>query len=226
MLTTRGMERIDPHWHEPERDIVFDNVRYSHEGYFSLQEFLKLIRDWAQENEYVTDELLHHEYVTEHGRELKVNLMFQKKMSDQHFAILRMEYHFTHMVDQHVTIDGRDRELQHGHVHMFFNGYAMSFERWGWEGKAVYAFLHGVIDKFVYKLHRGRYATEVIRTGKALANRVKGFFDLYKQRLSDQIDTEEEREEVQPELRKKSAPGDDQIHMDQQVFDPAQQGLP
>ena len=226
MLTSRGQERIDPHWHEPERDICFDNVRYSHEGFFAMDEFRTLIRTWATEFDYITDELVHQESVTEHGRELKAWLLFQKKMSEQHFAILRMEYHFTHVRDQRVTIDGRDRELQHGHVHIAFNGYVMGFERFGWEGNPVYAFLHGVVDKFVYKLHRGRYATEVIRTGKALANRVKGFFDLYKQKLADQIDTAAEKAKVQPELKKKPAAGDEEIHMDFHPFEPGGTGMP
>ena len=225
-LTTRGMERIDPHWHEPERDICFDNVQYAHEGYFDYKAFRQLLADWAKAFDYIADELFHEERVSEHGREVESKLLFQKKMSGQHFAILRMEYKITHIVDQHATIDGRDVELQHGHFHCAFNGYAMGFERWAWEGKAVYAFIHGIIDKFVYKLHRGRYADTVVNDATELVNRIKGFFDLYKHRLEDQIDTKEEEEEVKPELEKKHEPGEDEIHGGFMPFGTGSQGMP
>lgn len=192
----RQMDRITPHWERPEREIYVDKLTVAYEGYLDIDQYRAVLIDWCKKHDYIWDELVHKELVSEHGKDVAMKWLIQKRLREDYYTVIKMEAHFDHVTEKTFTVDRRKMTLQHAHAHVTFNGFLASFLRYGWESKNWVLFIKTVIDKFVYKFDRGKYPGIVVVETKDLANKTRGFFENCTHRLQGTPEFEKEKEHI------------------------------
>lgn len=206
--TIRDMERLLP-WERAVREIYVDNVKIAYHGLFEYEKFRTFLREWARKHHYIYDELSESEHVEEGGKELHMKYIFNKKLAEYYFSLLKMEAAFEHVVEKTLKVSGRSVTMQHGEVEIKLHGFLASFTQYRWESKPWFYFLRTVINKFVYRFDRGTYQGIVINDGHDLVNEVKAFFRLYEHvanKEQEEAPAEEEKEEQGEEERKQELP--------------------
>ncbi len=171
------------HLENMEKELYVDNVPFEYEGFFSYQELLRLIDDWAKKHDYYKEMKSHKEKITPHGRNINLGIDFQRKFSHIHFSVVVVEIEIEDMKDVIVELDGVRTKVQEGEIEAVFNGYLFTELKERWETKPNIHFVRGLIDKFVYKLERADHPGVVISETKELMSLIRAFLNLYKHRI-------------------------------------------
>lgn len=173
------------HLEDMEKELYVDDTHVEYEGYFSYEELLRLIDDWAKKYDYYKEVKSHKEKITPHGRNVSMGLDFHRKFSHIHYSFITVEIEIEDMADHYLELDGIRTKVNEGEVEVAFNGYLYTHLKGRWETKPNVAFVRKVIDKFIYKLERSKYPGTVVGETMDLVHQIRAFLNLYKHRIKE-----------------------------------------
>jgi len=163
-----------------ERKIVVDHVTIAYKGLFSVRELYRLIDFWFMEKGYTKHELRADEEVREDGKHIYVGKDPYKKISDYLKYVIRCEIECNAVKEVDVEKDGRTVRLNQGECNVVITGYLVSDYEKKWEKKALFYFLRGIFDKYVWRVHTYKGESGLVDECNHLISQVKGFLNLYR----------------------------------------------
>jgi hypothetical protein len=193
------MQRIIP-FEDLEKEIYVDRLTTEYEGPFDIQEIRTLFNNWSKEHHYAKDERDTKELVKEGGKDIHLIFRLQKWVSNKFLAFMNIMMDFTNVTDIEVEKDGKKIWLQKGKVKIVINGFlASSGEKDRWEAKAHWYFLRELIDKFVYKIDRGKYSGILISDAGDITQKLKALMSTtrYKMPQHEALPVEDERKDIE-----------------------------
>ncbi len=163
-----------------ERKIVVDHVGVSYKGLFSVRELYRLVDFWFMEKGYTKHELRSDEEVTPTGKKIYVGKDPYRKISDYLKYVIRLEIQCSNVKEVDVEKDGKTVRLNQGDCAVFVTGYLVSDYEQKWEKNAMYYFIRGLFDKYVWRLHTYRGESGLVDECNHLVSQVKSFLNLYR----------------------------------------------
>jgi hypothetical protein len=163
-----------------ERKIVADHMTISYKGLFSIQELYRLLDFWFMEKGYTKHELRAEEQVGPEGRNVYLNKEPYRKISDYLKNVIRCEVYCNNVKEVEIERDGRKIRLNQGECNVIITGYLVSDYEKKWEKNAVFYFIRGVFDKYVWRHHTYKGESGLVDECTHLYAQVKAFLNLYR----------------------------------------------
>jgi hypothetical protein len=163
-----------------ERKIVVDHLGISYKGLFSVKELYRMIDFWFMEKGYTKHELRVDEDVSENGKKIYMCKDPYRKISDYIKYVIRTEIECDNVIEVDVEKDGRTVRMNQGECAIFITGYLTTDYEKKWEKNALFYFIRGLFDKYVWKHHNYRGESGLIDECNHLATQVKAFLNLYR----------------------------------------------
>ncbi|MBW3000195.1 hypothetical protein KY339_05990 [Candidatus Woesearchaeota archaeon] len=163
----------------PQREIYVDGLGLQYDGLFDLKELYDLIHDWAKENGYSEVGKKDKGAIHPAAKNVSTIIVLEKPFDDKTLKIdvtLDME----DLTEETVEVEKRKEKLLKGNVTMILNGFVISWREGRWEQKGIVFFIRAIIDKFIYKIERGKDIATLVRDARDLRSKVSAFLKIHK----------------------------------------------
>jgi len=161
-----------------ERRIVVDNLRLSYEGLFNLNELYLIMDKWFRERGYDKFERKNFEHVYKEGRQIEMEIMPWKKITDYAKIQTKIIMLFTDIKDTVIQVDGKDVRMNSGKCLFTFQGYLETDYEHKWESKAVLLFIRAIWDMWISKINTDKYEAYVADETMHLYQTIKAYLNL------------------------------------------------
>ncbi|MFP4524031.1 MAG: hypothetical protein ACLFO2_01765 [Candidatus Woesearchaeota archaeon] len=151
-------------------------LRYS--GLLDMKGLYKTIDKWLAENHYDKVESKNFEHVEEGHRQIILELMPYKKVSDYARIDLRIYVELTNLTEEVVTKGGVKQKYYRGDAFFSFDAFLVTDYEDHWETRPAYYFIRTLVDKFVYKGYMKRFQAEGKADCMALINEIKNYLNM------------------------------------------------
>ena len=161
--------------------VIYDEfVTYS--GPFELKELYMLIDSYFKEHHYDKAEKKHYEKKTEEERYIELELEPFKTISDYMKLNMNLEIFIRNLKDIEIERKGKKKTLQQADLSIRFRSFILKDYEVVWGRNPFLFFLRQVADKFIYRMHIGGFADELVNDTRVLKTTIKSFLNLYQQR--------------------------------------------
>ncbi len=148
-----------------ELSPVYDG-KINHGGIFDFKELYKFMFDWFKDYQYLLHEKKYSEKVKADGKELEIEWLCFRKISDYFRFRIRMVARFLRMVSVEVQQEGVTIKRDKSDMEIkFYTWLERDYEN-RWEQNPVTKFLRGLYDKYI----------------------IRSRIDFYEDKLKDEID--------------------------------------
>jgi hypothetical protein len=151
-------------------------LKYS--GLVDLRGLYAIMDKWMAENHYNKNERRNHESVSEEGKQIILEELPWKKLSDYAKCEMRIYIEMTNLKEEVVTRNGLKHKYFHGDIFFSFDCYLVTDYEGHWESKPAYYFLRFIVDKFVYKSYTGRFEQEATSDCNEFINEIKAYLNM------------------------------------------------
>ena len=151
-------------------------LRYS--GLLDIKGLYKVIDKWIAEHHYDKVERKNFEDVYEHGRQIVMELLPYKKITDYAKIEIRIYIELTNVKDEVVEHDGIKQKYQRGEAFFSFDCFLITDYENHWETRATYYFIRTIVDKFIYKGYTKRFESEGKADATELINEIKTYLNM------------------------------------------------
>lgn len=163
-----------------EKRVIVDGLTVEYEGLFRLNELYLAMEQWLKEKGYDRDETKNYEQVLKTGRDIMIELMPWKTITDYSKIQMWIKISVKEMKDVVVQKDGLDVPMNQGKVTVVFDGYLITDIAGRWEGKPIFYFLRMVFDRWIYRTNTDKWAGAVGEEVDQLYKVVKGHLNMYR----------------------------------------------
>lgn len=163
-----------------EKNIVVKASTIEYDGLFNIKDFLSYIYGYASEKGYTKLEFRHEEIVKQKGKDLTLDLGFEKKISDYAKIMIKCDLLFTDISDKEAVIDKKKLIFQSGKITFNSAGVLITDYENRWEKRPVYVFTRSLFDRYIYKNYTDQFSDVLKEDTKNLRHEVKSFLNLYK----------------------------------------------
>ena len=161
-----------------EIKTLIDGKSLSYEGVFNLRELYSLIDRWFKDHGYEKQEIKNWEDVAEKEKQIIIEIIPYKKVSDYARIDIRIFMIFSKLTDIEIEKEGMKVKMNKGRAEFYFDAYVVTDYENKWHTKPLYYFLRNVFDKFVYKIYMSGYDTEAIRDCTEVEGEIKSFLNM------------------------------------------------
>ena len=151
-------------------------LKYS--GLVDLKGFYTMLDKWMAENHYNKVERRNHEEVVENGKQIILELLPYKKLSDYAKCEMRIYIEMTNLREEVVTRNGLKHKYHRADLFFSFDCYLVTDYEGHWESKPAYYFLRVVVDKFIYKSYTSRFEQEAVSDCNEVINEIKAYLNM------------------------------------------------
>lgn len=151
-------------------------LKYS--GLVDVKGLYKTIDKWLSENHYDKVERRNFEDVYEDSRQIVLELVPYKKITDYAKVEIRIYMEFTNLKDEVVEKGGLKQKYYRGDLFFSFDCFLVTDYENHWETKATYFFIRTIVDKFIYKGYTKRFESEAISDTNELINEIKNYLNM------------------------------------------------
>lgn len=164
-----------------ERTLVVDRLKFSYEGLFSASELYNLIATFFFEKGWDWYEKMNQEIITTSGKQIKIVLEPWKSSSDYYKLIIAIKLIMTDVREVEVEEKGEKIRVNHGIVHITFDGYVVSDRKGKWtvKEKPFYWFLSVVLDKYFFRHHFEKLQAWVTSDVDDLYAKIKNYLNVF-----------------------------------------------
>ena len=164
----------------PEVTTLIRGRGVSYSGLIDVQGFYKMLDGWFLEHIYDKQELKNYEEVFEDGKQITLEIMPYKKMSDYAKIEIYMFIVFSHLQDTVVERDGKKKKMYKGDVSIEVDCYLTTDYENTYETKPLYYFMRTMLDKFVYKRYTSSFQKTAVADCNEIITNMKSFFNMQK----------------------------------------------
>jgi hypothetical protein len=161
-----------------EIKTLIDGKSLSYEGLFNIRELYRLIDKWFKDHGYDKNELKNWEDVTEAEKQIVIEVIPYKKVSDYARLDVRIFMIFSKLTDTVVEKDGLKIKTNKGRAEFYFDAYVVTDYENKWETRAIFYFFKNVFDKFIYRWYTATYDAEVMRDCTEIENEIRSFLNM------------------------------------------------
>lgn len=140
-----------------EKVAVVEEQAIAYQGLFDAKGIYDKLVQFGLENKYDPIEMGHEEIVTEHGKQIRVQFSFQKKLSDYAKAETEVDLVVSHLTDVTAELDGKPRKINKGHFHAEMSCYLVTDYEGYFEKNAFQYFMRIIVDKYIYKVYTDKF---------------------------------------------------------------------
>jgi len=161
-----------------EIKTLIDGKSLSYEGVFNIKELYRLIDKWFKDHGYEKQEIKNWEDVSEHEKQIILEIVPYKKVSDYARLDVRIFMIFSKLTDIDIEKDDIVTKMNKGRAEFYFDAYVVTDYENKWETRPVFYFIKNVFDKFIYRVYTSNYDGEVIRDCTEIENEVRSFLNM------------------------------------------------
>lgn len=160
-----------------EKSEVFkQEVKYK--GYFNYSDLYTFCYNWLKENDYSNlSEEKYTEKIAGNGKEIQIEWVAKKKVSDYLRNIIEVKWHILGLTDAEVEINGKKEKTNKGEIKLKI---VANMEK-DWEGNWAdpkMKFFRGIYDKYIVKTTVDEYEDKLTGKATSLVEEVKAFLNL------------------------------------------------
>lgn len=163
-----------------EKKLVIDQLKLTYEGIFDLNGLYRMIDSWFYEKGYDKWELKNYEQVMPHGKDITIELLPWKKITDYFKNTIRIRINGVGIKDIEVEKKGVKLKLNQGKIMMIFDGYLESDYEHRWEKKPYFFLIRTVFDKYLFKRYFNKFEKWLINDVYDIHGRIQRFLNLYR----------------------------------------------
>jgi hypothetical protein len=165
-----------------EKRLVVDQLKFAYTGLFDLPGLYKLIDSFFYEKGYDKRESMNSEQVMPDGRDIYLELMPFKSITDYFKMQVKIRLHVGHMKKLEIDRDGAKVPINEGELSIVFDGYLQSDRQGRWNNTPVQWFIRTIFDKYIFKGHFVRAEQWVVSDIDDLYKRITAFLNTYRGR--------------------------------------------
>ncbi|MBD3209222.1 hypothetical protein GF367_02275 [Candidatus Woesearchaeota archaeon] len=151
-------------------------LKYS--GLIDMKGVYKTMDKWFAENHYDKVERRNNEHVSEEGRQIVLELVPYKKITDYAQIQIRVYAEMLNLKEEVVERNGLKHKYHRGDLFFSFDCFLITDYEEHWETKATYYFIRTLVDKFVYRGYTKRFEKEAVSDCNELINEIKNYLNM------------------------------------------------
>lgn len=163
-----------------EKKLVIDQMKLDYTGLFDLNGLYRMIDAWFYEKNYDRWELKNYEQVLPGGKDIEIELLPWRKITDYFKFIIRIRMKFTGVKDAEIDKEGVKIKINNGKLLMIFDAYLESDYEHKWEERPLFYFIRTLFDKYIFKSHFDKYEKDLVADLYDLHSRIQKFLNLYR----------------------------------------------
>lgn len=163
-----------------EIKTLIDGRSLSYEGVFNIKELYRIIDTWFKDRGYEKQEIKNWEDVSENEKQIVIEIIPYKKISDYARIDIRIFMIFSKLSEIDVEKDSVKYKMNKGRAEFYFDSYVVTDYENKWETKPIVFFVKNVIDKFVYRMYTSSYDGEAIRDCTEIENEIRAFMNMHR----------------------------------------------
>ena len=160
-----------------EKDkIASEKVKY--DGIFDFKDVYRFLYTYATDLEYEVEERQYVEKNTARGKEIEINWVAKRKISDYFKFHIQMRWLILGMTDVEVAKDGAKVKMNKGSFEITFSAYLEKDYENRWSETAFLKFLRGVYDNYIIRGRISDYEDKITEDMVELVEQLKAFLVL------------------------------------------------
>jgi hypothetical protein len=156
--------------------IVREEVEHS--GLFDFKSLYSFSHAWFADEKYGVDETRYSEKVSGDSRNLLIQWMASKILSDYFKYEIQIDFEVKNLTEVEVDINGSRKKMNKGSVKISIKGALVKDHESKWETSTTNRFLRDVYNKFIIPSRVNDMRIKVSTDVKAFKDEVKSFLDL------------------------------------------------
>ncbi len=161
-----------------ERKTLVNQKPISYSGLLNLKELYSIIDKWLKDHHYDKVETKNFEEVFEDGKQIILELVPYKKITDYAKIVIRIYAEFTKLREEVVERSGLKHKLIKGNAFFSFDCYLETDYEGHWQTKPTYFFFRTIVDKFIFKTYTSRFEKEALNDLNELINTIKSYLNM------------------------------------------------
>lgn len=154
--------------------------RIQYEGLFDLKELYKHAWNWLIWRKFDVAEEQYTEKIKAGGKEMKIIWTAQKHIDEYSMFEMKMRWEMMGINDVEVKKNGGTAKMNKGEVNIYVTASLITDRQDYWAQRAIYSFMRGFYDRYIYRSTIERLKGEVWKIGWEFFNELKAFLQLYR----------------------------------------------
>jgi hypothetical protein len=165
-----------------EYNIMVMDRMIEYTGLFDLPGLIKLLDMWFKERGYDKRETKNYEEVYENHRQVTIEMLPYKKISDNVKFEMRLFMIFKNLQETEVEKEGKKVRLMKGTAQIFMDAYMNTDYEHKWDKTPMYFFFRIMFDRYVYKNYIHRARNEFMSDVAKVEEEIKSYLNLFRYR--------------------------------------------
>ncbi len=162
-----------------ERRIVIDQLKFSYEGLFNVEELYSTIVQWFYEKGWDWQEDMNQEQVTPQGKHIRIVLSPWKNLSDFHREEMKIKIVLSNVKEVDVEFEGKTLRMHQGLIKIIFDGY-LKTDRKGWWSNNIFTWWATYIfDRLLMREHFEKAVAWVESDVQDVYEKIKVYLNSY-----------------------------------------------
>jgi hypothetical protein len=161
-----------------EIKTLIDGKSLSYEGVFNIKELYKIIDTWFKDRGYDKQEIKNWEDVSENEKQIVLEIIPYKKISDYARIDIRIFMIFSRLSEIEVEKDNLRFKMNKGRAEFYFDAYVVTDYENKWQTRPIFFFIKNIIEKFIYRMYTVTYDSEAIRDTTEIENEIRSFLNM------------------------------------------------
>lgn len=163
----------------PERYLVVDRLKMTHEGLFNFDELHNLISSFFYEKGYDWYEKMNQVIVTPQGKQMRLILEPWKNITDYYRLIISIKINVIDLKNVEVQSNNTKLSVNQGTVRVIFDGYVISDRKGKWSQKPLYWFMSFMFERYLFKEHYQKAERWLMSDVEDLHQKMKTFLNSF-----------------------------------------------
>ena len=150
----------------------------NYSGLIDIKGLYRTMDQWMSQNHYDKVERKNFETVMEEGKQIILELVPYKKITDYAKVEIRIYAEFLNLQETVVERNGLKHRMYKGDMHFSFDCFLITDYEAHWETKPVYFFIRTIVDKYLYRGYTKRFEAEAVSDCNEIIGEIKNFLNL------------------------------------------------
>ena len=147
-------------------------------GYWNFKDLYNFSFEWLEDHGYKVSEDEYTEKEKEGGKELNIEWVANKKVTDYYKNTIKVKWHILYMTDAEIERDGKKEKTNKGEVKMEFIVDLVKDYEERWEDEPLWKFLRGTYEKYIIRTTNDEYEDRLEDDALEYINQIKAFLQL------------------------------------------------
>jgi len=161
----------------PEQDTQYKG-KIKQAGIFDFKDIYRFVYDWLNDEGYDVVEKTYSEKVAGDSKDIDVEWVAEKKVSDYFKYIIELDWKILGMKSVEVQRDNQKVKTNSGIIEIKFEAILVKDYEARWEHQAIWKFLRGIYDRYIIRSRIEQYEYKVIEELEDLITQCKAYLSI------------------------------------------------